>query len=206
MSFFGFDPRGPQDRGHPVQAPGFGSAPDPFASISQNQSLGHDDEEEDAYVIYMLLRCIPSLTMTVSILMIPMTASGTNCKRQTITLMMTPSVAAGPPNPLGRTSTSMEALQRSPMQSMKKHYDSIVNNRHLKPQCRPIAPLSMHQKLLEPDTRHTRIRDISQNCKWMLVYGVQDPKDPRNTMVDNKAAVTRAPHSNGVPAVYPPRR
>lgn len=45
MSFFGFDPRGPQDRGHPAQAPGFGSAPDPFASISQNQGLGHEDDD-----------------------------------------------------------------------------------------------------------------------------------------------------------------
>ena len=48
MSFFGFDPRGPQARGHPTQAPGFSSGPDPFASISQNQALGQ--EEEDAYV------------------------------------------------------------------------------------------------------------------------------------------------------------
>ena len=48
MSFFGFDPRGPQNRGHPAQAPGFGSAPDPFASISQNQGLGQEDD--DAYV------------------------------------------------------------------------------------------------------------------------------------------------------------
>ncbi len=43
MSFFGFD-----SRGHPAQAPGFGSAPDPFASISQNQGLGQEDD--DAYV------------------------------------------------------------------------------------------------------------------------------------------------------------
>lgn len=48
MSFFGFDPRGPQDRGHPAKAPGFGSAPDAFASISQNHGLGQDDD--DAYV------------------------------------------------------------------------------------------------------------------------------------------------------------
>lgn len=48
MSFFGFDPRNPQDRGHPAQAPGFGSAPDPFANISQNQGLGQEDD--DAYV------------------------------------------------------------------------------------------------------------------------------------------------------------
>ena len=51
MSFFGFDPRGPQDRGHPAQAPGFGSAPDPFASISQGQ-------EDDAYVDCLLLLCV----------------------------------------------------------------------------------------------------------------------------------------------------
>ena len=48
MSFFGFDPHGPQNRGHPTQAPGFGSAPDPFASISQGQGLGQEDD--DAYV------------------------------------------------------------------------------------------------------------------------------------------------------------
>ena len=48
MSFFGFDPRIPQDHGHPAQAPGFGSAPDPFASISQSQGLGQEDD--DAYV------------------------------------------------------------------------------------------------------------------------------------------------------------
>ena len=52
MSFFGFDPRNPQDRGHPTQAPGFGSAPDPFASISQNSGLG---QEDDAYVGCMQL-------------------------------------------------------------------------------------------------------------------------------------------------------
>jgi len=43
MSFFGFQQQG---RGHPTQAPGFGTAPDPFASISQNR---HD--EGDAYAI-----------------------------------------------------------------------------------------------------------------------------------------------------------
>lgn len=56
MSFFGFDPRGPQDPGHPAQAPGFGSAPDPFASISQNQGLGQEDD--DAYVGCLPLRCM----------------------------------------------------------------------------------------------------------------------------------------------------
>lgn len=45
MSFFGFDPRGPRDGGHPAQAPGFGAAPDPFASISQNQSLALEDDD-----------------------------------------------------------------------------------------------------------------------------------------------------------------
>lgn len=115
MSFFGFDPRGPQDRGHPAQAPGFGSAPDPFVSISQNQGLGHEDD--DAYVSCMPLGCMPSLTITALILMIPMTASVTNCKRRTMTLMMIPSVGVGLPlNPLVKISTSMEAPQRSPMQ------------------------------------------------------------------------------------------
>ena len=46
MSFFGFDPQGPQSRAHPGHAPGFGSVPDPFASMSQGQAL----EEDDAYV------------------------------------------------------------------------------------------------------------------------------------------------------------
>lgn len=41
MAFFGFEQR---SQGHPSQAPGFGAAPDPFASISQNR-----DEEDDAY-------------------------------------------------------------------------------------------------------------------------------------------------------------
>lgn len=41
MSFFGFE----QKRGHhPAQAPGFGAAPDPFASIAQNR-----DDEDEAY-------------------------------------------------------------------------------------------------------------------------------------------------------------
>ena len=56
MSFFGFDPKGPQGRGHPAQAPGFASAPDPFASISQNQGLGQEDD--DACVQFLPLRCI----------------------------------------------------------------------------------------------------------------------------------------------------
>ncbi|CAF9925851.1 MAG: hypothetical protein ALECFALPRED_003235 [Alectoria fallacina] len=45
MSFFGLNSRGPQDHGHPAQAPGFGAAPDPFANISQNQGLGQEDND-----------------------------------------------------------------------------------------------------------------------------------------------------------------
>ena len=56
MSFFGFDPQGPPNRGHPAQAPGFGSAPDPFASISQGQGLGQ--EEDDAYVDCLPSKCV----------------------------------------------------------------------------------------------------------------------------------------------------
>ena len=93
MSFFGFDPRGPPDRGHPAQAPGFGSAPDPFASISQNQPLGQDDD--DAYVDCLPLEFILLLTIPVLILMIPMTVWVTNWRRPTMTSMMTPSVVAG---------------------------------------------------------------------------------------------------------------
>lgn len=50
MSFFGFDPTGPKDRGHPSQGLGFGTAPDPFASISQNRGIGQDNEDE-GYVL-----------------------------------------------------------------------------------------------------------------------------------------------------------
>ena len=56
MSFFALNPRGPQDHGHPAQAPGFGAAPDPFANISQNQGLGQEDN--DAYVDCLPLVCI----------------------------------------------------------------------------------------------------------------------------------------------------
>ena len=55
MSFFGFDPHGPQSRGHPAHAPGFGSAPDPFASIPQGQGVGQD--EDDAYVHNLPSKC-----------------------------------------------------------------------------------------------------------------------------------------------------
>lgn len=50
MSFFGFDPAMPRDRGHPTNAPGFGQAPDPFSHVS-NRAL--EDDEEDAYVAYL---------------------------------------------------------------------------------------------------------------------------------------------------------
>lgn len=50
MSFFGFDPTGPKDRGHPSQGLGFGTAPDPFASISQKRGIGQDNEDE-GYVL-----------------------------------------------------------------------------------------------------------------------------------------------------------
>lgn len=46
MSFFGFDPTVPRGGGHPNKAPGFGTAPDPFASISQHREL--EDEDDDA--------------------------------------------------------------------------------------------------------------------------------------------------------------
>lgn len=53
MSFFGFNPALPRDGGHPRHAPGFGTAPDPFASIAQGRSLEDDDDEaidfEDTY-------------------------------------------------------------------------------------------------------------------------------------------------------------
>ena len=49
MSFFGFDTTLPRDGGHPTKAPGFGTVPDPFASISQGRAL-EDDDEDDAYV------------------------------------------------------------------------------------------------------------------------------------------------------------
>lgn len=44
MSFFGFDPTIPRDGGHPTGAPGFGTAPNPFASFGQPGGLeDHDD-------------------------------------------------------------------------------------------------------------------------------------------------------------------
>lgn len=45
MSFFGFDTTLPRDRGHPTTNLGFGAAPDPFASISSNRPLEHDDND-----------------------------------------------------------------------------------------------------------------------------------------------------------------
>lgn len=44
MSFFGFDPALPRDGGHPAKAPGFGTTPDPFASISR----GIEDDDDEA--------------------------------------------------------------------------------------------------------------------------------------------------------------
>ena len=44
MSFFGFEPTVPKDGGHPPRAPGFGTAPDPFASIAQQRDMDDDDD------------------------------------------------------------------------------------------------------------------------------------------------------------------
>lgn len=44
MSFFGFDPTIPGNSEHPSRAPGFGTAPDPFASISEHRDLDDDDD------------------------------------------------------------------------------------------------------------------------------------------------------------------
>jgi DNA topoisomerase 2-associated protein PAT1 len=55
MSFFGFNTDLPRDRGHPVNAPGFGQAPDPFASISRkrpDQNVEEEAEDDDAYVSF----------------------------------------------------------------------------------------------------------------------------------------------------------
>ena len=49
MSFFGRDARLPRDRGHPVTAPGFGQAPDPFITLSQDRHL--DEDEDDGYAL-----------------------------------------------------------------------------------------------------------------------------------------------------------
>ena len=51
MSFFGFDPALPRDRGHPTNAPGFGQAPDPFAGLSRGRALELEDDDDDAYVV-----------------------------------------------------------------------------------------------------------------------------------------------------------
>lgn len=37
---------------HPAQGPGFGSAPDPFASISENRKLGQ--EEDEGYALLLI--------------------------------------------------------------------------------------------------------------------------------------------------------
>jgi hypothetical protein len=68
MSFFGFDPTGPKHHGHPSQGPGFGTAPDPFASISQNRGLGQDDDDE-GYVCCAATPRTAKLTDTALILM-----------------------------------------------------------------------------------------------------------------------------------------
>jgi DNA topoisomerase 2-associated protein PAT1 len=41
MSFFGFDPTIPRDRGHNPSAPGFTQAADPFAGLSRQE----DDDD-----------------------------------------------------------------------------------------------------------------------------------------------------------------
>ena len=48
MSFFGFDPALPRDRGHPSTAPGFGQAQDPFAHLSRG--AGNDEDDDDGLV------------------------------------------------------------------------------------------------------------------------------------------------------------
>ena len=53
MSFFGFDPTLPHDRGHPTTAPGFGQTPDPFAGLARGRPL--EDDDDDGY-IYSNLR------------------------------------------------------------------------------------------------------------------------------------------------------
>ena len=42
MSFFGLD----SSSGHPTHGPGFGTAPDAFASISQHRGTGQVDDDE----------------------------------------------------------------------------------------------------------------------------------------------------------------
>lgn len=65
MSFFGFD----SSRGHPAQGPGFGTAPDAFAGISQHRGAAQVDDDE-GYVYYATLEITVQLTTTESILMI----------------------------------------------------------------------------------------------------------------------------------------
>ena len=45
MSFFGYNTALPRDRGHPSAAPGFGQAPDPFASLSQHRALENIEDD-----------------------------------------------------------------------------------------------------------------------------------------------------------------
>lgn len=45
MSFFGFDTSRPRDPGHHTQAPGFGTAHDPFASLPHGSGVEDDDDE-----------------------------------------------------------------------------------------------------------------------------------------------------------------
>lgn len=65
MSFFGFD----SSRGHPAQGPGFGTAPDAFAGISQHRGAGQVDDDE-GYVHYMTVDIAVQLTTIELILMI----------------------------------------------------------------------------------------------------------------------------------------
>ena len=44
MSFFGFDTSKPRNPGHNASAAGFGTAPDPFASLPHGQEMDDDDE------------------------------------------------------------------------------------------------------------------------------------------------------------------
>ena len=67
MSSFGFNRPTATDFRHPSHGLGFGTAPDPFASISQNRGSGPDDD--DAYVLSSSLRIRIGLTSAVLSLM-----------------------------------------------------------------------------------------------------------------------------------------
>ena len=60
MSFFGFDSALPRDRTHNVQAPGFGSVPDPFAGLSHRKD---EDDDDDVLVDHLLLSMSFLLTL-----------------------------------------------------------------------------------------------------------------------------------------------